>query len=105
SCTACLSVISSVLCPRLVLFFFFFYSTATPVISPLSLHDALPISAPQRDSPPRPPFRRASFRRPSVRPRARPRRCGHWRGVLLPDRKSKRLKSHPLPNSVSPFSL
>src|SRR3989337_507332 len=51
-----MSVNSAILSCALIFFFFFFFNdTATPEISPLSLHDALPILAgPRPELPPRP---------------------------------------------------
>src|SRR6266513_4230653 len=76
----------------IILFFFFLNYPATTEIYTLSLHDALPISAPgQRDS----------AGRPSLKARAR----SEPRTPSLPDRKSTRLNSSHVSISYAVFCL
>src|SRR2546426_5250403 len=86
-------------------FFFFFNDTATTEIYTLSLHDALPISAPRST------WRRAASpwtrgRRESDRP-ARRRRAppAYGRAPSTADRKSTRLNSSHLVISYAVFCL
>src|SRR5205814_6360059 len=93
--------------PRRASTFFFFTHTATTELFTLSLHDALPISAPAatprkggRPSPPAPP---AGCARQT---RARPRRTTGRSGAPAPaDRKSTRLNSSHLGISYAVFCL
>src|SRR2546426_8086851 len=87
-------------------FFFFFNDTATTEIYTLSLHDALPISAPRWPSGSASPRRRGSppsSASPCPRTRARPPRGSPTRS--LPDRKSTRLNSSHLVISYAVFCL
>src|SRR5436309_5438836 len=80
----------------MILSFFFFSDTATTEIYTLSLHDALPISGPERKAQPGP--RPARAMRPQTSWRGQPRR-------LRTDRKSTRLNSSHVKISYAVFCL
>src|SRR2546429_8431315 len=79
---------------HLLLFFFFFNDPATTEISPLPLHDALPIS-PHPPSPDSEFFRHVSVDpdMPPYPPSVHPLRTGHEGRRCREDRKSTRLNS------------
>src|SRR5256885_12614614 len=79
-----------------VFIFFFFNDTATTEIYTLSLHDALPISHPQKD--PR-------SQHPRSRQQEGEKSDGDGRGERLRDRKSTRLNSSHLVISYAVFCL
>src|SRR3712207_8197568 len=86
--------------------FFFFNNTATPEISTLSLHDALPISAAARRAGPLPRLRdhrRLDHRR--LEPRLRAALPGGGRRACGRDRKSTRLNSSHANISYAVFCL
>src|SRR2546421_12384325 len=94
---------------RTTSFFFFFNDTATTEIYTLSLHDALPISAPCR-SPVRPTRRRTDSPATPPPPRRSPAGSGAHRSrpasdVVEVDRKSTRLNSSHDQISYAVFCL
>src|SRR2546427_8573556 len=86
-----------------VVFFFFFNDTATTEIYTLSLHDALPISAPLR--PPQPPGGEPARRRGHGRLRRAAAGRRLRRRGLRRDRKSTRLNSSHSQISYAVFCL
>src|SRR5690606_41605039 len=94
----CFSLIHLFLQLSLLLLSFFFHATATTEIYTLSLHDALPISAPQ-------PRRGRPRQRPplsELKPAACLRHCADRSGT---DRKSTRLNSSHVKISYAVFCL
>src|SRR5690349_23835909 len=81
-----------------------FTAPSTPELSPLSLHDALPISARLATSPPRPAAPRSSP--PTGTRRSAPRRRSTTARTTAPtDRKSTRLNSSHVEISYAVFCL
>src|SRR2546428_10860887 len=109
--------------PICILFFFFLNDTAPPEISPLPLHDALPISSEQKSASPEPPATGRFTVNPSPGPEPTsdagpvPGYSGHswmdanrtwgdaWKMSLVPDRKSTRLNSSHDQISYAVFCL